>query len=190
MTPLLKTLLLLACLSSAHALTSMTNVTEDWSFTCTDNQALLLLESAFEENPTLGEADDRVWNFTCGDVPALLETPLTDCEWTFDVNDYTSYFEFQCYNDEIVTGVSSTYDVNSRDRKFRFQCCKPGNYVTHACQYSDFVNKAQEDLTYAVPDGFVLRGVSSLYVASGRDRLFKFDVCKLALLFDPVVIIG
>lgn len=168
----------------------MTNATQDWTFSCSNNQALTLLESVFEENSPSSEADDRVWNFTCGDIPELLETPLTDCEWTFDLNDYTSYFEFQCFNDEIITGVKSTYDLNSRDRKFRLQCCRPGNYVTHACQYSVFVNEAREDLSYAVPDGYVLRGVSSSYVASSRDRLYKFDVCKLALLFHPVVIVG
>ena len=33
----------------------------------------------------------------------------------------------------------------------------------HACQYTDFINKYEGMLKYTVPDGMVMRGISSLH---------------------------
>ncbi|XP_005099814.2 hemagglutinin/amebocyte aggregation factor [Aplysia californica] len=126
--------------------------------------------------------EDRVFDFTC--IPLiLLYFPETfvelTCEWSNYVNDFDQLIEYQCPNDNVVAGISSYHDNHPEDRRFKFYCCRPNDLVTHGCEYTGYVNSYDQLLNYTVPDGWVLRGMTSVHDNSKNDRIFQFDVCRL-----------
>ncbi|XP_059156033.1 dermatopontin-like isoform X1 [Physella acuta] len=153
----------------------MTEYDQHFKIECPAGQTIKTLESIHDNGK-----EDRVWNFGCATPPH--GAILSACEWSGYKNSYDQLLEFQCPNDGIITGVESIHDNGHEDRMWGFQCCNPDGHVSHACEYTPYVNQYDQMLTYRVPDGMVLRGVTSVHDNGHEDRIFKFDICKL----DPL----
>ncbi|RUS79343.1 hypothetical protein EGW08_012897, partial [Elysia chlorotica] len=153
------TLTTLAC-PSTGADTWMTDYDQHFTFQCDENQHLKSIDSAHDN-----AKEDRVFNFTCEDAPAW--TLLGGCEWSGFANDYDGFLEYQCPKESVITGIESIHSNPKEDRIFKFKCCEPfggpPGMFTHGCLYTDFVNDYDETFSFAVPDGMVLRGVSSIH---------------------------
>ncbi|CAL1547712.1 unnamed protein product [Lymnaea stagnalis] len=162
----------------------MTTYQSNFQLACPAGQTVRRLESFFG----VGQYD-RVWNMSCSILPNWVD--LSSCEWSGAQNNYNEVLIFQCPSDYIVTGIASTYDRSKLDRIWSFQCCNPQDYVTHECMYTSFINTYGDVMNYRVPNDHVLRGVESIYDQNRRDRLYKFDICKLAPVdFNNHVIVG
>ncbi|XP_059156038.1 dermatopontin-like [Physella acuta] len=157
----------------------MTEFDQHFKIECPAQQFVKTLESIHDNGK-----EDRVWNFGCHILPHSAH--VSGCEWSGYKNNYDELLEFQCPNDGVITGVESIHDNHFEDRKWSFKCCNPIGYVTHACEFTPYVNQYDQMLTYRVPDGMVLRGVNSVHSNHNEDRIFKFDICKLDHLTAPV----
>lgn len=184
LTPTHLTLLAALVMVSRAANTWMTSFHTYFQLACPDGQVIRHLESIHDNGQ-----EDRVWNMTCAATPRWVD--LIECEWSGYQNNYDEALIFQCPNDDIITGIESVHDNSRQDRMWSFQCCNPQDYVTHACLYTPFINTYDNVLSYRVPNDYVLRGVESLEDEDKKDRIFKFDICKLAPVdFNDHVIVG
>lgn len=170
----------------------MTEYDKQFQIECPAGEYLQKIESTHDNRK-----EDRVFNFYCARVNST-ELHISDsCEWTEYVNDFDELFEFQCWDDNVIAGVSSYHDNHDEDRRFKFLCCKPAvtdaavAVITHSCNYTDWLNDFDKPFSYSVPDGWVLRGVISVHNNRDEDRRFKLDICQLATLRpEPSLIIG
>ncbi|CAL1547711.1 unnamed protein product [Lymnaea stagnalis] len=167
------TILALLVQVSRAADTWMTALDTYFQIACPTGQTIKHLESVHDNTH-----EDRVWNISCARLPNWVD--LTECEWSGYQNNYDETVIFQCPDDDVITGIESIHDNSKEDRMWSFQCCNPQDYVTHSCLYTPFMNTYDNLLNYRVPVDYVLRGVESINDESHRDRIFKFEICKLA----------
>ncbi|XP_005099799.1 hemagglutinin/amebocyte aggregation factor [Aplysia californica] len=169
-----------------QTLTWMTDYNLNFHFDCNSTEKSLTTLTSIHDN----HHEDRVWNVSCSKMNQTVE--LTQCEWSVATNDPDGLMEYQCPNNDVITGLSSEWHQRQHDRVFRFRCCKPGLLVTHSCVYTDYINNYDGPLNYTVPDNWYLRGVLSVHSNRHEDRIFRFDICKLDMLASPgeVPIVG
>ncbi|XP_012938768.1 hemagglutinin/amebocyte aggregation factor [Aplysia californica] len=160
-----------------------TDYDQAFTFTCGKGEYIQSIESVHSNH-----YEDRVFKFGCKSLKDTFpEQTISTCEWSPYENSFDHLLEYQCTGNRIISGISSYHDNHYEDRRFKFYCCHPGNPAAYDCAYTAFVNAYDALLSYRVPDNFFIRGITSTHDNSKEDRIFKFDICKLAALGGPSV---
>ncbi|GFO45637.1 hemagglutinin/amebocyte aggregation factor [Plakobranchus ocellatus] len=106
------------------------------------------------------------------------------------MTEYDQPFTFTCDDNHMLQTIESEHSSRTEDRVWNFTCveappntrldgCEWSGMLTHGCEYTDFENDYDQPLLYSVPEGMVLRGITSIHSNSKEDRIFRFDICKL-----------
>ncbi|XP_063058490.1 hemagglutinin/amebocyte aggregation factor-like [Engraulis encrasicolus] len=118
--------------------------------------------------------EDRLWDFHC--QKTFTQTP--SCFTTNWVNDFDDPLDFQCPSNSVITGMESYHDNRHEDRRWKFTCCNANYFCTGNCEWSGYVNDFDAIISWGVPSGHYLAGVSSYHENHHEDRRWKYLTCK------------
>ena len=74
------------------------------------------------------QKEDRKWEVICQSIAyPYYASSMGLSVWSFYVNDWDSPMDFQCQQDNVITGMGSFHDNGHEGRRYKFRC----TYVTH-----------------------------------------------------------
>ncbi|XP_043939034.1 hemagglutinin/amebocyte aggregation factor-like [Protopterus annectens] len=139
------------------------------NFVCSERASINYISSVHSNSK-----EDRVWDFTCRTT--FQQSPT--CYWTNYVNEFDEAFSFTCPLDGVINGLSSYHDNHREDRRWKFHCCSLKNICNSQCYWTGYVNEFDEHLSFAVPEGYVLTGMSSYHDNKKEDRRWMYNYCS------------
>lgn len=108
---------------------------------------------------------DRQFKWNCRQVTEG-KVPLTDCEWSKEVNKWNGPISFTCPKNKVMAGIRSKNHESKMDRKWKVKCCKAEGHITKSCGASKKLNSYHGTVDYAVShdgaDSSVFSGIQSL----------------------------
>ncbi|VDI31802.1 Hypothetical predicted protein [Mytilus galloprovincialis] len=139
-------------------------------FSCPSGQAISFIHSVHHDY-----YEDRKWSLGC----RSLVGKYVDCYWTPSfVNDWDEYFNFECSHNGFITGIRSIHDNRKEDRRFMFKCCGISGKEVRQCE-NTMKNNFDKPNTVRVPEGSVVKGVSSRHSNYFEDREYSWKICNL-----------
>ncbi|XP_065928481.1 hemagglutinin/amebocyte aggregation factor-like [Magallana gigas] len=123
--------------------------------------------------------EDRRFDFNCRQVPSV--SGSINCKWSGYVNEYDANVLHTCSNGGYLNGVHSIHNNKKEDRRYKFRCCTPRSGFYHKnCKWTGWENKYDKTLNYFAPTAYVIKGVNSIHNNKKEDRIFRFEICKVA----------
>jgi hypothetical protein len=142
-----------------------------FDFACAGNTILAGIKSV--RTPRF----DRSFQHECREL-AHYETPVQKgaCQAGPNVNGYMQNFSFQCSDNQFLNGERSSYKLG--DRIYGYQCCsltsEGQSLKKKQCNWSGWLNKHSQTVSYSCPANSVLAGVQSEHLP-----FFKINPRKL-----------
>ena len=123
-------------------------------------EAIVKIRSKFSKKD-----GDRQFKWECQDVTEGA-VPLTDCEWSKEVNKWNGPISYVCPADQVMAGVKSKNHESKDDRKWKVKCCKAHGHITKSCRISERLNSYRGDINYVAShsgaEPYVFVGIQSL----------------------------
>ncbi|XP_063397302.1 hemagglutinin/amebocyte aggregation factor-like [Mytilus trossulus] len=142
----------------------------DMYFECPRGKAISYLYSTHHNRH-----EDRKWALECRSTGSESHSCYKTPHY---VNDWDEFFSFECNNSGFICGMDSIHDNRREDRRFRFQCCSIAGKDLSQC-YRTWRNRYDYPDSVRVPNGYVIRGVSSTHDNRKEDRRYSWEVCQL-----------
>lgn len=153
-------------------------------YECPSGQSLYRIQSIHSNH-----YEDRRWQWTCRDDPALVGVNL--CSWLMNVNEWDGVLNWSCpKNYPIVAGTTSDHDNFREDRRFSYKCCRGS--VPHAytcrrvqCLTTNTINTYDSEMDYSAPEGYHVDGFYSQHDNHYEDRMWQVKICKTSCVCEP-----
>ncbi|GFN86193.1 hemagglutinin/amebocyte aggregation factor [Plakobranchus ocellatus] len=150
---------------------------QEFTFECKSGESLSRIVSEHKDN-----VEDRFFDFSCSKLP--VKAFLDACEWSDFTYRGHGVLHFQCPESGLITGIHSKYDNSREDRMFSFKCCSPTSYVLHSCEKTMWSNSYDKKKDAKVPNGYVMRGWTSVYSKKHYDRIYALLNCRLGKIYS------
>lgn len=154
-----------------------------FSFECPSSQ------HSIQQIVSMYSCSDRLFDFHYAPVSSV--SGAVSCSWSGYVNHFYDLVLYTCPNQGYLNGIKCSKSRRNlfgwlpylSDRLYSFKCCVPRSVkglCLRNCHWTSFVNHFGAYFNYNVPNGYVIRGVSSIFSGDKQDRRFKFEICKAA----------
>jgi len=104
-------------LTSITGWSAYTGWDASWTYSCSSSNSFIAGIRSYHNNGR----EDRVFSFRC----AAFNGAITgDCTWTPYVNEWDSYYDFECGSGYAINGMASYHDNGREDRRWKYRCCR------------------------------------------------------------------